>query len=213
MKNLLLFLAFLCVGIILGSSYYVWKNTQPNNNLVQEKKEPRFSVERPPKNSKKGTIQSMAGTIKWESRVATESAKINQPVDVQQGEELESGDDGRAVVDFQGELLVSLSPNSHISFVQTLPTNFVFNQIKGTIEYQKTSSAPFAVRCFHLLIQINKADVTISIDDKTAYISITVKNGSAKIGFNDLQNVSNVVNLSGGDKYIFNDDTREGTLE
>jgi len=213
MKKFLIFFICLFVGIILGAFGFVWKSNQINNNTVKVKTEPRFSIETAPKNSIKGIIQSMTGTIKWESRIATETAQITQPVTIQQGEELSSEKDGSATVVFQKGLLIYLSSNSHISFVQLLPSNFVLNQLKGAIEYQKDNSIPLAVRSLHLLIQIENGDMQIIIDEKTGDINIAVKKGSVKIAFNDLQNESNVISLEKGDKYIFNDQERQGNIE
>ncbi len=212
MKKLLIFLIFLFIGIVLGSISYVWKSNQPNNNIVRVKKEPQFSIEKAPKNSETGTIQSMSGTIKWESRIATEASQITKLVPIQQGEELMSGEDGNAVVRFQSGLIISLTPNSHISFVQILPTNFVVNQLKGTIEYQKDNFIPLAIRSLHLLTQMSDGDVSITVDPKTASINITVKQGSVKIAFNDLQNISNVISLNKGDQYLFDDEKRQGNV-
>lgn len=211
-KKLLIFLIFLFIGIVLGSSYYVWKSNQTNSDIERVKKEPRFSIEKAPKNSEKGTIQSMSGTIKWQSRIATEAAQIIQSVPLQQGEELMSGEDGNAVINYLTGLTISLSPNSHISVIQTLPTNFVFNQINGTIEYQKNNPIPLAIRSFHLLTQMDNGDVQIMTDEKTALVDITVKRGSVRIAFNDLQNVSNVISLYEGDAYLFDDEKRQGNV-
>ena len=161
MKKLLIFFIFLLIGIVLGSICYIWKSNQTNSNIERVKKEPRFSIEKAPKNSEVGTIQSMSGTIRWGSRIAiaTEGAQITQPVPIQQGEELMSGDDGSAVVSYQNGLTISLSPNSHISFIQMLPANFVLNQLEGTIEYQKNNSTPLAIRTLHLLTQMDNGDI------------------------------------------------------
>lgn len=212
-KKFLIFLVFLFIGIILGSSYYLWKSNQTNSDIERVKKEPRFSIEKAPKNSGKGTIQSMSGTIKWQSRIATEPAQITKPVPIQQGDELLSGEDGNAVINYLTSLTISLSPNSHISFIQTLPTNFVFNQINGTIEYQKNNPTPLAIRSLHLLTQMDNGDIQIVVDEKTARVEIAVKQGSARIAFNDLNNVSNVVSLSQGDYYQFDDRKRQGNVE
>lgn len=274
MKKLLYFFIFLFIGIVLGSGYYIWKSNQTNSNIERAKKETRFSIEKAPKNSEAGTIQSMTGTIKWESRIATEVAQITKPVSIQQGEELMSGEDGNAVIYYQSGLTISLFPNSHISFVQMLPTNFVLNQLKGTIEYQKNNSIPLFIRSLHLLTQMDNeqvykiqdgetlwslagrfysnwldwtyiatrnnisdptnvstgrilfipslsskyakpknGDLQIAVDEKKARIDITVKSGSVKIAFNDLKNVSNVVSLYEGDRYIFDDEKRQGNIE
>lgn len=215
MKKLLIFFIFLLIGIVLGSCYYVWNSNQTNSNIERVKKEPRFSIEQAPKNSEVGTIQSMSGTIRCESRtaIATEGAQITKPVPIQQGEELITGQDGSVVVSYQSGLTISFSPNSHISFIQILPTNFVLNQLKGTIEYQKINSTPLAIRTLHLLTQMDDGDVQIVTDEKTDLIEITVKRGSVRIAFNDLKNISNVVTLSEGDRYLFDDEKRLGNVE
>ncbi len=213
MKKLLLFLIFLFIGIVLGSSYYVWKSNQTNNNIVRVKKEPRFSINNAPKNSEKGTIQSMIGTIKWESRIATQASQITKPVPIQQGEAVITGEDASAVIYYQSGLTISLTPNAHLSFVQMLPTNFVLNQLKGTIEYQKDNSIPLAIRSLHLLTQISDGDVLIAVDPATASVSITVTQGSVKLAFNDSQKISNVINLNTGDQYLFDDEKRQGNLK
>ncbi len=212
MKKLLIFFIFLFIGIVLGSICYVWKSNQTNSDIERVKKEPRFSIEKAPKNSEKGTIQSMTGIIKWQSRIATEAAQITQPVPIQQGEELMSGEDGSAIINYLTGLIISLSPNSHISVIQTLPTNFVFNQINGTIEYQKNNPIPMAIRSLHLLTQMDNGDIQIVIDEKTKSIDITVKRGSARIAFNDLKNLSNVLSLQQGDLYQFDDEKRQGNI-
>lgn len=213
MKRLLIFLIFLFIGIALGSICYVWKSNQTNSDIERIKKEPRFSIEKAPKNSGKGTIQSMSGTIKWQSRIATEASQITKPIPIQQGEELISGENGIAVISYLTGLTISLSPNSHISSIQTLPTNFVFNQINGTIEYQKNNPTPLAIRSLHLLTQIDNGYIQIVVDEKTARVEIAVKQGSARIAFNDLKNLSNVLSLQQGDLYKFDDEKRQGNIE
>ncbi|MBI3620531.1 hypothetical protein HY214_05330 [Candidatus Roizmanbacteria bacterium] len=155
----------------------------------------------------------MTGTIKWESRTATEAVQITKAVLIQQGEELISGADGMAVVSYQSGLTISLFPNSHISFIQMLPANFVLNQLQGTIEYQKNNSTPLAIRSLHLLTQMDNGDLQIAIDEKIARIDIFVKKGSVQIAFNDLQNISNVIRLQEADRYQFDDKKRQGNVE
>jgi hypothetical protein len=157
----------------------------------------------------------MSGEIKWQSRVATEAAQIKKPISIQQGEELISGEDGSATIYYQNGLRLFLSPGSHVSFVQMLSTNFVFNQLKGEVEYQKRSSVPLAIRSLHLLIQMDDSngDIQMTIDEKTAEVDLIIRRGSVRIAFNDEKNLSNVINLREGDHYQFDDKKRQGSLE
>ncbi len=60
---------------------------------------------------------------------------------------------------------------------------------------------------------MDNGDVQIVIDEKIGRIDITVKRGSVRIAFNDLKNVSNVISLYEGDRYLFDDKKRQGNIK
>lgn len=214
MRNILLFFIFVVIGVIIAFGYFGWKkNTQVVSNIFLPKERPTiFSVEQAPSESKKGIIASMSGTVEWESRVATVPAQLTTPIPVQQGESLTTVDDGQVSVNFSDIGSVTLAPKSKIEFIQTLPGNFVVNQSEGTIHYQKTGSTPIAIRSLHLLITMT-GTITVTVDKDTGIITVVVNNGSATVGFNDLQYISHVVNINSGQEYIFDDMQRTGTLK
>lgn len=214
MKNLLLLLVSILIGISVIIGYYGLKKNTGNvtNVTIPKDQQTIFLVEQAPSESKKGIISSMSGTVEWESRIATIPAQLTTQVPIKQGESLITADDGQVSMNFSDIGSVILAPKSKIEFIQTLPDNFVVNQSTGTIHYQKTGSTPMAIRSFHLLITMTGA-VTITVDKDTGIITVTVNSGSITAGFNDLQYVSHVININSGQKYIFDDTLRTGTLE
>ena len=172
----------------------------------------QFSLSKAPSESIQGEIASMSGTVEWLSRTATKPVKIKSPQMIQQGEELSTGVNGNVDVVMKNDSVFSLTPNSHVNFVQLLPVNFVVEQDKGTVTYQDTSQVPISVKSFDLITIMTKGIYTVSVDPVNKTVVVTVDKGGVKEGYEDTQNTSNVVNLDAGQKFIFDDTTRVGTV-
>lgn len=172
----------------------------------------RFSLEKAPSQSLVGTITSMEGEILHEERLATESAKINSPVPVQQGEGLSTGIDGKSILTFEKAAEINMSKNTSIGIVQTLPADMVFWQKLGTAEYKKLADIPVSIRSRHLLIK-NDGNVTVTVDELKPIITVSVNSGSATFAYNNKDNISNVLTVGSGKTLIFNDDTRRVVLK
>lgn len=214
MKNLLLFIISVLIGSAIVVGYYGYKkNTRITKVLAPKERPTIFSIEKAPSESKKGTIASMSGTVEWESRIATIPAQLTTTaVLIQQGESLTTAEDGQISVSFPDIGSLDVTPKSKVEFTQTLPGNFVVNQSAGMIHYQKTASTPVSIRSLHLLI-IMTGRATVMVDKDTGIITVVVNSGTASVGFNDLQYVSHVVDIDSGQKFVFDDTKRTGTLE
>ncbi len=210
MKNILLFLTFFILGASSFWAYNLWQSKSRELQIVTQvkKQEERFNIANPPQESKIGTIMSMSGDIKWESRVATEPATIISPVPIKQGERLVTGDQGRLVVNFEDTGSLSVSPKSDVSFIQTLPADFVVNQTEGIVTYTQTGQTPISIRSYHSLIRLKNGSIEVGVDNKTSEVNLTNIKGEATAAFNDINNISTVVGLSGGKAYAFNDGQR-----
>ncbi len=215
MKKVLLFLIPFLITTVAVVGYFklsqkISKINIPNipsvsfSDLV---KFSRFSLEKAPSQSLVGSITSMSGEIGYEARLATESAKINSPVQVQQGESLTTGLSGKLVLTFDKAVEINMSSDTSVGIVQTLPADMVFSQNTGTVEYKKLANIPVSIRSYHLLIE-NNGDVTISIDKVKPIITVTVNSGAATFAYNNIDNISRVLTLESGKKLTFNDDTR-----
>lgn len=215
MKKALLFLAPFLVTTILVVGYF--KLTQkittiripslPAVSFSDLVKLSRFSLDKAPSQSLVGTIISMSGDVEYESRVATEAAKINSPVAVQQGESLVTGTDGKLILSFDKAAEVDMSGDTSVGIIQTLPADLVFSQSMGSAEYKKLADIPVSIRSFHLLIE-NNGDVIVSINKIKPIITVKINSGSATFAYNNIYNVSKVLIVNEGKTLTFNDGTR-----
>ena len=171
----------------------------------------RFSLEKAPSQSLVGSITSMTGDVEYESRVATEAAKISSPVSIQQGESLTTGETGKLILNFKDTVDISVDENSGISVIQTLPADLVFWQTLGSVEYKKLGTHPVSIRVGHLVIE-NEGDMKISFTKDSPVTTIVMINGTGTVAYNSLNNVSRVVNITTGQILKFNEGTRRVVL-
>lgn len=209
-----LFLFFFLLGLIATAGYSLWNNQKVIENLISpiSTQSSLFSMINAPKNSVKGQMTNLIGEIAWQSRVSSQSMVIKKPVEIQQGESLQSGKDGKSTVLFENYVVVDISSNSDLEFIQTLPNNFVFNQKEGNVSYEQIGSTPLSVRTLHSIVKINSGSVAISVDIEKGTVDLTVKKGTVTIGYNDINFVSQVIPVSVGQELIYNDKSREAVF-
>lgn len=170
-----------------------------------------YSVNDAPKDSVRGQIATMSGEIRWTSRTATEAAILTKPITIQQGEDLETGITGNLDITFPNTSSVKVFPESKVSIVQTLPSNFLFAQNKGEIEYEKVGNTPVSIRILSLLSEIN-GKALIYIPGNSPYIYLTVEDGTARGAYKDVNGITQVIELKKGQRFIFNDDRMIGVI-
>lgn len=183
----------------------------PNISLSDLIKVSRFSLVKAPSQSLVGVITSMNGDVMYEPRLATEAAKISSPTEVQQGEGVSVGEVGSAIITFKDAAEIDINSNSGVDVIQTLPANLVFKQTLGTVSYKKLGTYPVSVRVGHLLIE-NGGEVKVSFTKDSPLTTVVVIDGSVKIAYNNLYNVSQVKTLSSGATLIFNEANRRVSI-
>ena len=208
MKSIFSLIISILIGGIIAVGYFRFAvDKNPVLSPISQNTIDNFSIAHAPKESIIGNITAMTGDVFWESRVATQPAKIELPVSVKQGENLVTKDDGNATVVFAGIGSIELLPKTETDFVQTLPTNFVVDQKQGTADYTKNGTVPFSIRSLHLLTTIS-GKITLTIDEDELTVTITVKKGSATVAYNNLNYVSQLQRIEEGQKLVFDDNTR-----
>lgn len=215
MRDFLLFIIMVCVGLALMAAYSMFISRRTPvivPSLQNIFRTSNFSLEKAPGESLIGKIVSMNGDVEWQSRTATDSAKLSSLINIQQGEDLETREKSTATVLFGKNLEVDLNEKTRVSFIQTLPFNIVMTQASGSAEYKKLGNVPVSIRVMHLLIE-NAGDVIIDVDNASPVVTLQVVSGSAKYSFNDINNVTSITEITAGKKLIFNDDTRQGVTK
>jgi len=184
------------------------QNTLPKSLPQTPSPTPFFSVETPPSESLRGTISSRSGTLFWESRVATEPAKLTDSAPIEQGERLISKEKSNAVVVFNTVGTMKLSENTDVSFIQTLPIDFVVEQKEGIIQYEMNGTVPLSIRMRNALITKTSGTIQIEMKSGDSVIRVSTLKGTAQIGFNDSDYVSQVFTLREGQVYDYDSSER-----
>jgi hypothetical protein len=212
-KNSILLLFSVLAGFLLVVLGYLWFSPQNSELIKPFFPTTKFSLENAPTQSLVGNIATISGNVVWLSRTATFATPINSPIKIQQGEEVDTKANGNIIIEFLNHAAISIMPNTQINFIQTLPANIVLEQKKGKAIYKENpTGVPLSVVDSNILIDI-KGIVVIANDSKTPDITVSVEEGSAKVAYVDLENNSNVLNLKSGQKYVFNDNKKEGIIE
>jgi hypothetical protein len=209
MKKPVIFLLYLLLGIFIIFSYKKINEIINSNKLKTPLPESSFSLETAPNDSLKGTITSLSGDVSWQSRIATEPAKITKPIQVQQGEKILTKEKSLASIVFSNRVTIIIQPKTEIDLIQTLPENIVIGQNIGNAEYIKTNNNSLSIRTLDLLIKINQGNIKVSVSENQPYIIISVKSGSITLGYNDINYITQVVNVETGKQLTFRTDTKK----
>jgi len=214
MKKIILLLISILIGIVAVVFGYLWDAPRNGQLLRPFFPKTQFSIENAPSQSLLGEVSSASGNVSVQSRADNNFMAVTKfPVKLQQGDEVFTLGNGKATINFQTIGDISLSPNTLINIVQTLSENFVVEQKQGIATYAKTGIIPVSVRSLDLLINIDEGDSTVSVDKDSSNIIIAVNSGSITVAFNDTDNNTNILTISEGKKYLFNNNTKSGNTE
>ena len=165
-----------------------------------------------PPDALQGSITYMDGVVLWQSRTATEAAELSGSTPIQQGESIETGEDGEVTILFDEDTLIDIFSESSVSFTQTLPANIVITHRRGEVEYsQETATIPLSIRVGHLLVKLNDGTISITLIEESD-VTVRVIEGSATAVYNDLEYETNYEELDEGESFFYDDISRESEL-
>jgi hypothetical protein len=206
MKNFIVFAMYFVLGVFLIFSFKQISQTINSQQLKTPLSQSTFFLNSAPSESLRGTIMSLVGDVGWRSRIATEPARITKPTQVQQGEGIVTEKDSGATVVFSNIANINIFSKTNINFIQTLPSNILFEQNIGIVNYKILGSNIVNIRCLSLLIKANQGEVEVSVNENQPYIIIDVKIGSITVGYNDINYVTQVLDVKSGKRLIFRTD-------
>ena len=212
MKNILIFVAYFLLGIFLIFSFRQLTETIKFHELNSPLPQFSFSLDTPPSQSLQGAITFLSGEVEWQSRTATEPAKITKPRQVRQGEEIKTLDTGQTTIVFSDIADITVYPKTDINIIQTLPSNILIGQNNGAADYKKLDGNPLTIRSQNLLIKINQGEIMISVDENKPYITVNVITGSVSVAYNDINFITKLIAVSSGENILFRTDTGRITV-
>ncbi|MBI2074932.1 MAG: hypothetical protein HYT83_03805 [Candidatus Levybacteria bacterium] len=212
-KYILLFALFLFVGA-LGVFGFKFVNQKLS---VEQLKSPlaltQFSLETAPSLSLRGKLTTVFGDVGWESRTATEPAKLTAPRLLQQGEQITTGDNGKATIDFPNLFSAVVYAKTKLDILQTLPAHIVLGQESGTVEYLQASGNSISIRTHGLLANIQNGNAIVTVSKTLPLITIVVKKGTVTVAYNDAQQISQLQSIDAGNELFFYTNTRKTIIK
>jgi hypothetical protein len=210
-----IFLVFIFSILLSAAATFFLTNKpeQQHKPLVTPQSVSAFSLEDAPSDSLKGEITTMTGNVFWQSRIATEPAQLTRERDILQGENLITKNTGTLTLSYNNAAEITVSPNSELAVIQTLPANIVLTQKSGIADYHKIGTIPLSVQASNLLINQEKGMMTISIDDVHSSITVNVKEGNVSMAYTDSENTSVVSNVAAGNAFVFDTDLQTGSIQ
>lgn len=183
----------------------------PNLPIADLIKLSRFSLEKPPSQSLVGSITKISGEVSYEPRLATESSALKEITQVRQGDLFETGGDGALTILFDSVAEIKMGAETSVNVIQTLPVNLVFSQTKGSVEYEKLGQLPISIKAGRMLVEQDGL-IKVVFNEEDSEISVTVVAGSVIIAYNNLKNESQLIKVSAGRTFIFNNTQRRGIV-
>lgn len=213
--HLFIFLLYFAAGLLLVFFYFrnsLFLSSQKQTSLLQQISiKPQFSLENAPTDSLRGAIVTLSGQVFWKSRTASESAQIFQPQQVQQGEAVETKKEGFANIEIAEGLIILMSQNSMLDFIQTLKTNFLLQQNFGAISYVKSNYIPLTIRIDNLIIKLGSGELNAVSDINGTQITLELARGRATLAYNDNNFVTQIVEMADQETIVF--DKEEKTIK
>ena len=179
---------------------------KPVASIIQTVTKPNFDIAIAPSESIRGSIKQMTGEVFWQSRTATESSQINSLISLQQGEEIQTKENGNLTMEFPNVTNMVIAPKTQIDFVQTLPTEFVMSIASGSANFKKLNETPVSIRSYHLLVRQNSGEIGINVDTEKGFTNLNIISGSVTVAYNDLNLDSHVTDFTAPKKVSFNDE-------
>jgi len=171
-----------------------------------------FSLNVAPGKSLRGTIANLSGDVLWQSRIATTPAAIKKPQQIQQGEDLVTKGNGQANIVFSSVANLLIYPKTEVNFIQTLPENILIEQKSGDANYKALKDNLLNIRSNSLLAKINQGEIMFSVNENQPQITIDVKSGQITVAYNDINYLTQVMNISSGNRLIFNTNSKRISL-
>ena len=185
--------------------------------VVNKKKAPQWGVSS--KTAERAQLEAFGANVRRErTRLGLTQEKLAEKVELHPRtvQKIEAGETNillTTVLRFQNDTSLELSPDSHVSIIQLLPVNFVFEQDKGSVTYGNELQVPVSIRSFDLLTIVTRAVLSYTVDPTNQIVTISVKQGMVREGYEDAQNTSTVMTIKQGQTFVFDEKQKIGTIQ
>jgi hypothetical protein len=157
-----------------------------------------------------GIVTDIGPSAQVETRYGTEFKDLTVGTTISLGEDIKTGSNNNSliIVNFPDLIKLKLSSNTRLNFTNTSPQNFLISLNRGGDLTFTTllDNGSFSITSLHLLSQFTGATGSIVVNDNLITIKLT--KGSVKLGYNNTDLKTQITDITGPKKIIFNDTIR-----
>lgn len=206
-KLLFLLIAAAILGAIIPFAYRYQKVLALNNSFIPSESLYKRNL---PSDWLVGVVIDVGPSAQFETRYGTQFEDLQVGTSISLGQDLKTGpqDESTIIVKFNNFSQFTLASNTRLNFSNTSSENFLINLNRGsTLDFESLADInQFSITSLHLLSQFTGAIGSINVENNLITISLT--QGSVKLGYNDADVVTQITEISAPKTIIFNDNTR-----
>lgn len=203
-RYIVLWLCLFCLGIGILLGYRLWQVKRFIQPFVAQNS---HFVLSPPAEAIEGNLVQVQGRVELLGRDNEDWKVVNPGEKLLQGESLATKELSYAKVEFPQFYQLDLYEEGNIDLVNLIPENFLINQTSGVVAYrQLQEQRPVNVRALHALLTIYGGETEVDI--QTEEININVLSGKGKLVMVDLDNQTQVWELTEGQEVLIDDRER-----
>lgn len=161
----------------------------------------------PPTNSQIAQVIAVKNDVTKIPRNATTAATIKTGDEVLVGETVTTGENSETTLQLGSSLTSSVSANTVMTFLSTVPETILVKQDQGTAIYQNNGEQPFSLRILHFLIELQSGNMTVTTDEKEKIVTLLLNEGTAKVAWEDKDLNSKIYTLMVGQTVVLEDTT------
>jgi len=162
-----------------------------------------------------GTVTDIGSSVQIETRYGTKFEDLTIGTTISLGEDIKTDfqDNSSVVINFPDLAKFNINSNTRLNFTNTNSDNFLISLNRGgNLDFEALSNSnQFSITSLHLLSQFIGATGNFTIDSDIITIKLT--QGSVKLGYNDSDIKTQIVDVTGPKKIIFNDTKRTVKLK
>lgn len=162
----------------------------------------------PPAESLSGIVTKVTGKVQKNSRKDGSVVELLSEDIILEGEKITTYDNSLTTLAFN-ETHITLSDQTVSAFTSTHPKNFLIHHQQGTLNLITSSNIPtISVRSLRGLFTLSQGKATIFTDSDQDEITFSIEKGSGQLGYIDSDNNTQMVEISEGERVIFDNQRR-----
>jgi hypothetical protein len=175
--------------------------------------QPRSYPSDPPAQALVGKVDMVTGETEKQPRDQDEAVPVTPELLVKENERITTKENAAVLLRFEPGASVNIEPQSIVAFLSTDPAHFLVRQDQGSATYTTDSvTKSISIRFLRGLFSINEGSVKVTTYPEKETAVFAVASGSAKFGYINKDNQTQMVDISAQQSLTFDSAQRSVQL-